>query len=87
MLKIIDTGNPFNCTYCKTNGEFTEFMQIKKPVADVNQVQVVTEVTDKRRRRKATSYESLIPFLMQNFERRELYTRAIVIFNGEDVIL
>lgn len=86
MLKQINTGEPFNCTYCKKNSEFTEFVQIKKAVAE-KKTEAMTMHLDKRRRREATSYESLLPFFMQSGGIQELYTRAIVIFNNEEVIL
>ena len=85
MLKVVGTGEPFNCTYCKKSGEFTEFIGIRKNIEEKKEPVIVQH--DKRKRRTATSFESLIPFIMQSGEVRDLYTRAIVIFNNQEVIL
>lgn len=86
MLKIVSNGEPFDCTYCKKNGELSDFVQIKKLIKERGDDNP-TIPRDRRKRRAANSYESLIPFQMQNGEVRELYTRAIVKFNKQEVIL
>lgn len=86
MMKQINTGQPFDCTYAKRNGELTSFQKIARPPKEEQEHSAAT-LTDKRRRRNATAYESLVPFQMPDGSMRELYTRLITTFNGEDVIL
>ncbi len=85
-MRQINSGVPFNCTYCKRSGELSHFEQIQRYISDTQEHSAAT-ITDKRRRRTATAYESLVPFKMKDGTTRELYTRLITKFNGEDVIL
>lgn len=88
MLEKINTGDLFDCTYCKKNGEFTEFKNVKKYMSETGAPAPKTiTVRDKRSTRNTSGYSSLLPFVMESGEIRELYTRAIVKFNNEEIIL
>ena len=85
-MKQINTGDPFDCMYCKKHGEFANYQQIKKHIK-VNETEGKEIISDKRQIRLVNNYASLIPFVFQDGSIRELYTRAIVKFNNEEVIL
>lgn len=88
MLQKINTGEPFNCTYCKANGELTEFVGLRKPVKDEEPTPAPgTPPPDRRRRRAAQGNQMLVPFQTANGEIREIYTRLILKFNDEEVVL
>lgn len=84
MMHQISSGEPFDCVYLKSDGTLTEFKQLRKPVAEESK----NTPPDKRRsKRTLQGYLMLIPFQTITEEVRELYTRLIVIFNNEEVIL
>ncbi len=85
-MKQINTGDPFDCMYCKKQGEFANYNQIRKYIK-TNEPEGKEMISDKRQTRQANNYASLIPFVFQDGSIRELYTRAIVKFNQEEVIL
>jgi len=85
-MKQINTGDPFDCMYCKKQGEFSNYQQIRKYIK-TNETEGKEMISDKRQTRQANHYASLIPFVFQDGSIRELYTRAIVKFNQEEVIL
>ena len=88
MMKIISQGKPFACTYVKRTGELTDFTEIKKFERDKEETTAGNKRgADHTKRRVANQYESLIPFQMVNGKIRELYTRCIVKFEGEEVVL
>ena len=92
MMKIISQGKPFSCTYVKRTGELTDFTDIKKFEKEDDDYNKDchgerSRTTDHTKRRVANQYESLIPFQMVNGKIRELYTRCIVKFEGEEVVL
>jgi hypothetical protein len=96
MLAQMATGEPFNITYCKKKGELTEFtgakMRVKQSAADEAATHM-QRIHDRRgghnarAARNTTAYESLIPIETANEEIREIHTRAIVKFNGMEVVL
>ena len=87
MLAIISKGEPFNCVYLKRVGQFTTFTGIKKHNSTGAQAAPAPTPLTHKKRRAAVEYDSLMPFVTANGEIRELYTRAIIKFNDEDVIL
>ncbi len=86
LMAMVNTGEPFDCTYCKTKGELAEYKAIRKyiKVQGQNEPEVMS---DRRKARNIQSYTSLIPFVFPDGSIRELYTRAFVKFNNEEVIL
>ena len=85
MMQLITNGAEFTCKYCKRTGELTDFVAIKKFVPQKGSD--AGQPANQTKRRTGNNYESLIPFQMLNGKIRELYTRLIVQFNVEDVIL
>lgn len=92
MLAEMSNGLPFDILYCKKDGELAEFNQVTRfGGGDEEKGEMapppVPVPADKRRTRHQSAKLSLIPFKMPNGEVRELYTRLILKFNGEDVVL
>lgn len=89
MLAIIENGEPFNCTYLKSDGEITSFVGIRKYVRKSEEEPAqASEPATKRASRNLQKYLSLIPFLLRDEQGlRELYTRKILSFNQTEVIL
>ena len=89
VVNCIATGLPFDCTYCKTNGELTEFTNAKKLMHSSNSAAEYTDDSDavEETAPGIKGYLSLIPIESESGRKSSIYTRLILKFNGEDVVL
>ena len=87
MMRTINGGVPFDCTYVKAgSGELRIFTSLQK-LTDKTKSLAVVNKSGQSKRRIGTSYTSLVPFVCQDGSVIELYTRLFIKFNGEDVAL
>lgn len=90
VVERIASGEPFNALYCKANGELTEFTNAHKLPGAAKHLSADAPAAGNGNAAAPAGIDgflSRIPITTESGQNASIYTRLIIKFNGEDVVL